>query len=113
MDNNSIFEEFGFFGSYRSDFEKFYRPFFSDEAALNSFFCAVFKNSMEENKPRWILNDIFNFITLANDIEQIRPGRDPLKILFLRICLESICKDSDSKPNVFFDSFDDYFSNPI
>ena len=50
-------------------------------------------------------------MSLANDIAQIRPGYDPLRILFLRICLESLRKDSGVDSNTFYQSFDSCFSD--
>ena len=50
-------------------------------------------------------------MSLANDIAQIRPGYDPLRILFLRICLESLRKDSGVDSKTFYQSFDSCFSD--
>ena len=44
-------------------------------------------------------------------IDKIRPGRDPLRILFLRICLESLCEISGSNKKSFYESFERFFSD--
>lgn len=110
MNADSLFEEVGFAYEYRSESEAFYRPYFEDETALFGFFQDVFRNDSFDKRPRWIMNDIVRFVTLANDIEKIRPGRDPLRILFFRICLEAICKDSGSSAKDFYKTFDTFFS---
>lgn len=110
MNADTLFEEVGFTKEYRHESESFYRPFFENENALNSFFYMVFKNDDIDKTPRKIMNHIVWFVSLANDIDIIRPGRDPLRMLFLRICLESICKTVGAKIKDFFDSFASYFS---
>ena len=110
MNADALFEEAGFIKEYRSEFETFYRPFFEDGNALKDFFASVFENDSLDKKPRRMMNHIVWFVSLANDIDKIRPGRDPLRILFLRFCLESICKTVGSNPRTFFDTFDSYFS---
>jgi len=53
------------------------------------------------------------FVSLANDIDKIRPGRDPLRILFLKIGLDALCTLSGhtnkTKP-LFYSKFCDCFS---
>ena len=110
MNSDTLFEEVGFVDIYRAECEDFFRPYFENDDALYDFFCLVFKNDSVDKSPRWIMNDIWRFVSLANDIDKIRPARDPLRILFLRICLESICKDSGLTTKAFFNSFDSFFS---
>lgn len=110
MNKNELFESVGFVDEYREEFQKFYRPFFNDESALDNFFYDVFKNDVTDKKPRWIMNQIVWFVTLADDIDKIRPRRDPLRILFFKICLESICKINDLKTSDFFEKFEKCFS---
>lgn len=57
-----------------------------------------------------MMNDIQRFVALADDIDKIRPGRDPLRILFFRVCLEALQKDSGAKKKGFFEKFESYFS---
>ena len=107
MNTDALFAEVGFVSEYRLKFEAFYRPFFENDNSLNDFFLSVFQNDSVDKKPRWIMNHILWFVTLARDIDKIRPGYDPLRILFLRICLESICKICGRKTKAFFDTFAD------
>ena len=111
MNYNALFEEVGFIYEYRNDFEQFFRPFFENDNKMMEFFFQVFKNDENDKRPRWMMNDIYNTVTLARDIDKIRPKRDSLRILFFRICLEAISKDSGKSNKDFFDTFDTFFSN--
>ena len=110
MSAEELFEEVGFVYEYRSEFERFFRPYFYSESDLINFFYAVFKNDKKDKRPRWMMNDIQRFVALADDIDTIRPGKDPLRILFFRICLEALCKDSGAPKADFFESFESFFS---
>lgn len=110
MNAEELFEEVGFTHEYSSEFERFFRPYFDTESDLIDFFCAVFKNDKTDKRPRWMMNDIQRFIALADDIDIIRPGKDPLRILFFRICLEALQKDSGAKKKDFFEKFESSFS---
>lgn len=110
MNTEELFEESGFTHEYRSEFERFFHPYFDTESDLINFFYAVFQNDKKDKRPRWMMNDIQRFVTLADDIDTIRPGKDPLRILFFRICLEALCKDSGAKNKDFFESFESFFS---
>lgn len=110
MNKDTLFETAGFIKEYRSEFEEFYRPFFENENALLEFFYEVFRNDDTDKRPRWMMNDILRFVSLSDDIDTIRPKRDPLRILFIRICMESLCKDAGSKTKDFYTSFDSCFS---
>ena len=104
---DEIFERAGFTGEYRKESEKFYRQFFDSTEDMLDFFLAVFKINVSDNHPRQMMNQIRRFISLANDIELIRPGRDALRILFLRICLESLRFLSGEKnKKIFFEKFE-------
>ncbi len=101
---HDLFDRVGFKFEYRKEMERFYRPFFSSNEELEQFFVEVFQLENKDLRPRQMINQICRFVTLANDIEQIRPGRDPLRILFLRICLESLCslgQDWKRKSNLY------------
>lgn len=87
-----LFEEVGFVYEYREEFVKFYRPYFLDEDELYGFFRKVFKHDNIDKTPRRIMNQIVHLVSLANDIEKIRPARDSLRIVFLQTCIESIYK---------------------
>ena len=111
MNVEQIFQKANFVHEYRKEIEEFYRPYFPDDEAMEAFFVSIFLNEDEERKPRQMMNQIQRFVTLANDIDKIRPGRDPLRILFLRICLESLCEISGSNKKSFYESFERFFSD--
>lgn len=76
-------------------FSAFFLEIFENEDELENFFERVFKFDSEKKEPRRILNQIQQLISIADDIDVIRPARDPLRILFLRSCLEAIYKLAD------------------
>ena len=60
---------------------------------------------------RQILYQTQRFVSLANNIEKISPNSDGLKILFLRICLESLQSLSSCNKNKFTPIFAKCFSD--
>lgn len=86
------FAKVGFTGEYRKEYTEFYRPYFQNEEKLNDFFYQVFKNDATDKTPRRMMNQIQRFVSLANDIDKIRPSKDALRIVFIRTCIESLCK---------------------
>ncbi len=107
MNIDELFENYGFLGEERSKCENFYRPFFKNSKELDNFFIKVFESGQI---PRCLMYDIMWFVSLADDIEIIRPKKDPLRIMFYRICLETLNKDSGSDKKDFLDHFDSFFS---
>lgn len=89
---DTLFEKVGFIDWYRKEFTEFYDPYFTNEEELNNFFYQVFKSDDTDKTPRRMMNQIKHFVTLANDIGIIRPSRDALQIVFIRTCIESLCK---------------------
>ena len=103
-----LFEAAGFVHEYKEEAMSFYRPFFTSEETMTTFFRNIFNFEITSEAegdrkyiPRRMMNQIQRFVSLANDIEQIRPGRDPLKILFFRVCLESLRSLSGRKKEFF------------
>lgn len=90
MDN--LFYKVGFIDQYRKEFTEFYAPYFTNEEELNNFFYQVFKNDDTNKIPKRMMNQIQRFVSLANDIDKIRPSKDALQIVFIRTCIESLCK---------------------
>ena len=90
-----IFEKVGYPPEYREKFKTFYRPYFLDDNELNTFFMQVFEYDDIDKTPRRIMNQIKYLVSLANDIEKIRPARDSLRIVFLQTCIESLYKLSE------------------
>ena len=58
-----------------------------------------------------MLYQIQRFVSLANNIEKISPASDGLKILFLRICLESLQSLSNCDKKAFYNTFCEHFSD--
>ncbi len=106
INNNQIFDEIGFDGEYRAITEGFYRSFFESEEQMYKFIVSVLQNDDEENTSRKMINQVRRFVTLANDVDKISPGNDPLRILFLNCGLESLIKLSKAKnKNLFYERF--------
>ncbi len=68
----------------------FFAPYFNSNVDLTAFFSKVAEHDNTDRLPRRMISQIYNFVTLANDIEKIRPARDPLRIFFLKTCLEAL-----------------------
>ena len=106
INNNHVFDEIGFDGEYRATTEGFYRSFFESEEQMYKFIISVLQNDDGENTSRRMINQVRRIVTLANDVDKISPGYDPLRILFLNCGLESLIKLSNSKnKNQFYDRF--------
>ncbi len=87
-----VFGESEFEIQYREKMENFYRDIIGNENELNEFFKRVFKHDETDRTPRRIMNHIQQLVSLADDIDIIRPQRDPLRIFFLRTCNEAVYK---------------------
>lgn len=88
----SMFGESEFDIQYQKRMESFYRNFFGEDNELNKFFERVFRHDETDKTPRRMMNNIQQLVSLADDIDIIRPQRDPLRIFFLRTCNETIYK---------------------
>lgn len=72
-----------------SELLAFYQEFLDDRSELERFLGqAVFYPN--NNVPRRMVNTVERLVTLADDIEQVRKGKDGLKIFFLVVCIESL-----------------------
>lgn len=64
--------------------------------------------------PKRMLNAVQRFVSVAKDIDTIRPGDDPFKIIFLITCIESLQtlrgKTFKTKRNMIIDFFDTFTS---
>lgn len=89
----------------------FFGDIFKNEDELENFFKKVFKHDDEIKEPRYILNQIEQLISIADDIEKIRPCRDPLRVLFMRICLEAIYKLAGLNNQNVGKFFEEYISD--
>lgn len=87
-----VFGKSGFDIQYREKMENFYRDIIGNDNELSEFFKRVFKHDETDKTPRRIMNNIQQLVSLADDIDTIRPQRDPLRIFFLRTCNEAVYK---------------------
>lgn len=67
----------------------FYSPYLDNKEELASFVSLILK-LRDNNIPRRMLNSIERLISLADDIEVIRPGQHCLKIFHFVVCIETI-----------------------
>ncbi len=95
---------------YLIELQEFYTPYFSDKDSLDSFINSVFQFDWDDRKPRQMLFQVQRFVTLATEIDKIRPARDGLRMLFLKCCMESLCKLSNMDTLDFYDCFASLFS---
>lgn len=95
---------------YLLETKEFYYPYFSNEDSLDLFINHIFQFDWNDRKPRQMLFQVQRFVTLATEIDKIRPARDGLRMLFLKCCMESLAKLSDMKTTAFYNSFATFFS---
>lgn len=95
----------------RKELIEFYSPYFSSTSDCQTFIDDVVSTEqcLSERKARQMLNQVMRFVKLASDIEKIYPPRDGLRILFYRICIESLEHISGSE-NSFYTEFEQSFS---
>ncbi|HVJ49450.1 hypothetical protein [Desulfitobacterium sp.] len=89
---------------------QFYQEFSENFSELESFLREALYYE-DTNIPRRMVNIVEWLVTLADDIEQIRKGKDGLKIFFLVVCIESLYKlanpeEKQSKMSVVIDFFE-------
>ena len=89
----------------------FYSPYFESAVARDEFIRQVFQLDWDDRRPRRMFFQVQRFVTLATEIDKIRPARDGLRILFLKCGLESLTKLAgyrDAKE--FYPAFEQCFS---
>ena len=101
---------------YRKIYQEFYSPFFAKKGDCEKFVDLAFNYDDGNSKVRFMIQQLERFVSLANDIDKIRPARDPLRIFFLKICLESLYSieynsDKDKKKKVFYGELEKCFSH--
>ena len=114
MTAEELFESVGFVKEYYSEMSDFYRVNFESEEDMIAFFVKVFKNDENDKTPRRMMNQVQHLVSIANDMDKIRPGRDPLRIFFIKTCLEALCALSgmNNKKDklAFYEKFIGYMS---
>lgn len=111
MTAEELFDSVGFAKEYNLRMSGFYRRYFESEEDMIAFFVRVFKNDENDKTPRRMMNQVQHLVSIANDIDKIRPGRDPLRILLIKTCLEALCALSGMKNVAFYESFPTYMSD--
>ena len=92
---NELYQEVWFVDEYRAETEAFYRQFFPSDKKMQEFFIRVFKMQLKEagrtysRAPRLMMDQVKRFISLANGIPDDQQGKDSLRVMFFRLCLES------------------------
>lgn len=79
-----------FLDKHKAVLDSFYAPYFDTEAELQYFLIDALDFENGSLVRRQMINQVQRFISLADDIEKLRPWRDGLRILFIKICLESL-----------------------
>ncbi len=95
---------------YDNQVLKFYCSAFENEQEAKSFVNRVYAYcSVDRGPALQMLYQVERFVSLADDIDKLRPARDGLRILFYKTCLESLQFLSGKKKD-FYDAFADCFS---
>ena len=95
---------------------EFYTPYFQteDEAKLFIESLEALGRTDPMHPAKIMMHQVQRLVTLADDIDKIRPGRAPMRVFFLMVCAENIAKmhakyDEEGKSKFhavkFFDDF--------
>lgn len=106
-------DEKSFIKKHQEELKSFYAPYFTAESELDDFTSDAFDYENGSLSKRQMLYQVQRFVSLANDIDKLRPGRDCLRMLFIKICLESLCSLSaytGKQKSQFYDKFIGCFS---
>ncbi|SOC16301.1 hypothetical protein [Pseudobutyrivibrio ruminis] len=96
-----------------AELKSFYLPYFKNENELQTFLDTVYEMDFDDRIPRQMIYQIQRFVTLSQRIEEIYPPRTGLRLLFLRIAMESLCtldKRTTKNNPLFYSLFVDCFS---
>jgi len=105
--------EKSFIAKHQEELKSFYAPYFEKESDLVTFVSDAFDYENGSLPKRQMLYQVQRFVSLANDIDKLRPGRDCLRMLFIKICLESLCSLSGhtgKQKSQFYNQFIGCFS---
>lgn len=106
--------ETDFICEYKKELVEFYSPYFTYEFELEEFLTDTFDYEYGSFEVRQMIFQVQRFVSLAEDIDIIRPGRDSLKITFLKTGLESLFFLSGynkKQKKQFFENFCGFFSD--
>ncbi|MCH5314702.1 MAG: hypothetical protein J1E81_02220 [Eubacterium sp.] len=103
--------EYDFIKNGKKELEAFYGQYFDSMEELQNFLLDAFDYESGSLSRRQALFQVQRFVSLANDIDRIRPARDSLRVLFLKFGLDSLCSLSKLKKADFYKKFCDCFSS--
>ena len=95
---------------YFLELKEFYSPYFPTLEEADTFINKSIQLDWDDRKPRQMLFQVQRFVSLATEIDKIRPERDGLRMLFLKCCMESLANLSNKKTKEFYECFATFFS---
>jgi|GEM_PF-2974378 len=112
MKNKQNFDILDMVEEYRKKLLTFYAPHFEDEKSLMEFVGLALNYDEKNSQVSYMIQQVERFVSLANDIDKIRPARDPFRIFFLKTCLESLFVTAGFKEkHLIFAEFEKCFSD--
>ena len=96
---------------YLLETKEFYSLYFPTSEELDVFIDKALQLDWDDRNPRQMLFQVQRFVSLATEIDNIRPARDGLRMLFLKCCMESLAKLSSKETKEFYECFSNCFSN--
>ena len=73
----------------------FYRPFFSTNDEAQNFVEACERLAPPDNVAKIIMHQGQRLVSISDDLPQIRPDHEALRLLFLTMCAENVAKLHD------------------
>ncbi len=73
----------------------FYRPFFPTDDEVRAFVEACERLTLPDNVAKIMMHQGQRLVSISDDIPQIRPHDESLRLLFLMMCAENIAKLHD------------------
>lgn len=105
-------DEYDLIKESKKELESFYARYFVSKDELDDFLSDAFDYTNGSLTRRQALFQVQWFVSLANDIDQIRPRRDPLRVMFLNMGLDALRGLAGFKnKKVFYTNFCNCFSN--
>ena len=95
---------------YFEELKEFYSPYFPTLEEVDVFINKAIQLDWDDRRPRQMLFQVQRFVSLATEIDKIRPERDGLRMLFLKCCMESLANLSNKKNKEFYKCFATFFS---
>jgi hypothetical protein len=73
----------------------FYKPYFEKQEEAEAFVESCEMQTHPNNVAKIMMHQVQRLISLSDDMQEIRPNDDPLKLLILIMCVENIAKLHD------------------